>query len=82
MKSHRVPKLLRSDASVDLGRLDAFVAEERPNFLQVVTLFEHFVGDTMPQVMWLEFGTPDQLPVGLAEPPDVLAGHRLPDAAD
>ena len=39
-------------------------------------LLQHFHGDAMAQVMRLQLGVADDPTVHLAEPPDVLAGHR------
>src|SRR5438093_12011776 len=69
------------DAGVDLRRVDALMAEQRADLLEIAVLPIHLHGHAVSQVMWLELRHADRAAVKLCEPPEILARHRLPGAA-
>src|SRR5437667_9305153 len=71
----------RANLRVELGRLDARMAEQAADLLQVVVLLVDLHRHTVAKVVRLQHRVADQAAVRLAEPPDVLAFHRPSDDA-
>src|SRR5438046_8189846 len=63
------------------ARVDALMAEQRADLLEIAVLPIHLHGHAVSQVMWLELRHADRAAVKLCEPPEILACHRLPGAA-
>src|SRR2546427_1715034 len=71
----------RPNLRVELGRLDACMAEQAADLLEIAVLLVDLYRHSVAKVVRLQHRVADQATVRLAEPPDVLAFHRPPDRA-
>src|SRR5207245_7404323 len=72
---HCAFELRRPDGRVDLRRIDARVAEQRADLLEVVVLFQDFHGHAVTQVVGLELRVADDAAIDFTEAPDVILRH-------